>query len=469
MAAKRERTPPKSPVIYPWGRRLANFVSQRMQKSKAPAVSIALLSDDRIAYSRGFGYRDTEKLLPSDGDTLYGIGSVTKSFTSLAVLQLQERGLLQIHDKVGKFLPEFGIGSPMAEVEIHHLMNHSSGLPTLNVAEITLMRQFGSDTSFVPMASYGDFVEFINSASGERIAPPGRKFLYWNEGYTMLGKIIETVSHQKYSDYVGTHILKPLGMERSGFGEEAVSGDGNAATFYLPSPDGKHKPTPLRSQEFDIAAGGLISSPNELCKYLRMMHGGGALGSRRIVSSALLKHAITGTVVDDRRGEFGETFYGYGWSVADDFLGHTLISHGGDVGISSAYVGFVPDSGIGVAVTSNIGGGPNSAIGGYALACLLGGDPDRDIKSIAGEALAERVRGEYTDYRGYTTLTVTEWGAGYLKAEFKSNEMSYSMPIIAEGTELYTITNYHRSPVGVRMLADGGVELLLERHRFIRR
>jgi CubicO group peptidase (beta-lactamase class C family) len=318
------------------------------------------------------------------------------------------------------------------------------------------------------MASYGDFVEFINSAGGERIAPPGKKFLYWNEGYTMLGKIIETVSHQKYSDYVGTQILKPLGMERSGFGEEAASGDGNAATFYLPSPDGKHRPMQLRSQELDIAAGGLISSTIELCKYLRMMLGGGAIGSRKIVSTALLKQAITGTVVDDLHGEFGEILYGYGWSVADDFLGHTLISHSGDVGISSAYVGFVPDSGVGVAVASNTGGGPNSAIGVYALACLLGGDPDKDIKSIAGEALAERVKGVYTDYRGYSSLTVTEWGAGYLKAEFKSNEMNYSIPIIVEGTELYTITNYHRSPVGIRMLAGRGVELLLERHRFIK-
>ncbi len=448
---------------------LRGYISGRMQKTKTPALSIAMLEGGRIAYSRGFGFRDVEKLLPADGDTLYGIGSVTKSFTALAILQLQDRGLLNVHDRVGKHLQEFGTGSPLSNVEIVNLLNHSSGFPSLNVAEITLMRQFGMDTSFIPMAGYEDFVDLVNSSAGEKVAPPGKKFMYWNEGYTLLGRIIEKVSRESYTDYVHRHILEPLRMERSGFGQGKTADDINTATFYNPSPDGKHKPTPLRSQEFDVAAGGLISSPNELCNYLRLMIEGGTFGGRRIVSASALKEATTGGIDEEQPSQFGDARYGFGWSVVDSFFGHRLVSHSGDVGVSSSYVGYVPDLGIGVAVASNIGAGPMSSVGVYALACLAGKEPERDVVTVMAEQLAESIKGEYSDFRSYTTLTVSEWGEGYLKAEFKSNEMSFSMPLIVDGTQLYTVASYRRSPVHYRRTADGATELLFERHRFVKR
>lgn len=452
-----------------WERGLANYVSRRMQDTKTPSVSIALVRGEKIVYSRGFGSRCVEKLLPSDGNTLYGIGSITKSFTALAIMQLQEKGLLNVHDRIGKHLPEFGQESVLGQTEIYHLLTHSSGLPTLNVAEVALMREFGTDTSFVPLGRYEDFIDLVEASESERVAPPGKKFLYWNEGYTILGKIVEKASGERYTEYIKKHILEPLGMGRSGFGEELTSRDDNAATFYNRSADGKIAPTALKAQEMDVAAGGLITSPVELCNYLRMMMSGGSLGSRKVVSSKLLGEMTTDTIDEEQPSEFGDAFYGYGWSVVEDFFGHRLVSHGGDVGVSSAYAAFIPDLGIGVAVECNAGDGPMSNIGLYALACMIGKRPEEELRFVAAQNLSERIAGEYTDYRHFTTLTVTPWGPGFLKAEYKSGEMVFSMPLIIEDGLLYTINNYSRFALPYRTLPDGRMELLFERHRFVRK
>ena len=451
------------------GDKIYRYVSKRMQVTKTPAMSISLFSGNRMVYSRGFGNRDMAGLLPADEKTLYGVGSVTKSFTALAILQLMEKGLLDVHDRISRFLPEFGSDSPLGDVEIFHLLNHTSGLPTLNVAEITLMREFGDDTSFIPLAGYGDFVDIILSSADERVAPPGKKFLYWNEGYTILGRIIEKLSGASYIDCIRKQILGPLEMRRSGFGQEAMGIDGNAATLYKYSEDGKHKQALLRSQTSDVAAGGLVSSTEELCNYLRFMISGGTYKGRSLISHKLLNEATTRGVKAGEDSQFGSPVYGYGWMIADNFFGHRLVSHSGDVGISSSYVGFIPDLDIGVAVASNIGDGPNSNVGVYALATLAGVDADSALDYVAVQNMSDELIGVYSDFRGYTTLTVSAWGPGYLKGEYRSNEMTFSMPLMFDRRSLYTISNYSRTPVDWRVLPDGRKELLLERHRFVKK
>lgn len=470
MAVRHKRTSTKiGDENQTWRRDLVNYISRRMQATKTPALSIALLGKNGIVYSNGFGLRDMEKMYPADSNTLYGVGSVTKSFTALAIMQLQGRGLLDVHDKIEKHLPEFGPDSVLRHTEIHHLLNHSSGFPTLNVAEVTLMREFGNDTSFIPMSDFDDFVDIIEAAGDERVAQPGKKFMYWNEGYTILGRIIEKVSGEEYSEYVKKHILEPLGMNRSGFGPELTAGDENGATFYDRAPDARHKPKVLKGHELDVAAGGLISSAVELCHYIQMMLSGGALGSKKIISDKLLAEMTKPTIDSEQPTEFGGAHYGYGWSTVDNFFGHKMVSHSGDVGVSSAYVGYVPDLKIGVAVACNVGDGPSSSIGVYALACLMGKNAEKDVQTVVAQNLAEKLTGEFKDYRDFTTLSISAWGPGYLKAEFKSNEMNYSMPILFDGGKLYTVNNYRRFPIFHRTLPDGRVELLFERHRFVKK
>lgn len=447
---------------------LERYIAENMQKAKAPALSITVTGPGGIVYSRGFGFRNLEEMIPADSNTLYGIGSVTKSFASLAVLQLHEKGAVDIHAKVGTYLPEFGSGSTLSDVELHHLMSHTSGLPTLNVAELSLTRQFGMDTSFIPMATYEDFVRIVNSSASQRVDRPGRKFLYWNEGYTILGRIVEKVTGERFEEYVGKHLLEPLGMIRSGFGESCTSADSDAATFYFTGRDGRLTPRPLKTQLFDAAAGGIVSSTPELCSYLRMLMAGGSLDGNRIISAPLLEEAVRGEIDSEQPSQFGETRYGYGWIVADNFFGHRIVYHSGDVGISSAYVGFVPDLSIGVAVAANIGSGPNTNIGLCALAIAAGKRPGM-LDVVRGQRLSSRLVGEYGDYMDYSRLTVSEWGAGYLKAEFRSDEMEYSMPFIVEGDSVYTIAGYGRRRVHTRELSDGRMEIVFDRHRFLKR
>lgn len=469
MASRKVAKGSEHSVVPSWSRGLSSYASRRMQGTKTPSVSISVLSGGEVVYSRGFGSRSLEKLLPSDGNTLYGIGSITKSFTALAIMQLREKGMLDIHDSIGKFLPEFGTDSVLAHTQISHLLTHSSGLPTLNVAEVALMREFGEDTSFIPLGGYADFLDMVEASGQERVAPPGKKYMYWNEGYTILGKIIEKVSGERYTDYIRAHILEPLEMRRSGFGEELTSRDGNAATFYKRSADGKCTPNVLKAQELDVAAGGLISSTAELCSYMQMMMSDGLVRGRKILAPSLVSEMLEPAIDEEQVSEFGDVFYGYGWSVTDNFFGHRLVSHGGDVGISSAYVCYVPDLGIGVAVACNAGDGPMRHIALYALAALMGKPPEKSLQYLAAQDLADAIAGEYADYRNFTTLAVSPWGAGFMKGEFKSGEQSFSFPLLIEGGGLYTISEYHRQVIPHRVLPDGRMELLYERHRFVRK
>src|SRR5690348_16047019 len=113
---------------------LEKFIFEKMALTKLPSVSMALIKGDDVVWSRGFGYRDVERGLPATDRTLYGIGSVTKSFTCLALMQLAEQGKLSLDDPIDKYMP-FDIHPGGETIRIKHFMSHSSGIPALAYAE----------------------------------------------------------------------------------------------------------------------------------------------------------------------------------------------------------------------------------------------------------------------------------------------------------------------------------------------
>lgn len=172
---------------------LEEFILEKMAETKLPGVSIALIDRGEVVYSRGFGFRDIERGLPATPRTLYGIGSVTKSFTCIALLQLQEQGRLRVDDPVDRYLP-LSV-RPMGEaVRIHHFMTHSSGIPALAYAEAVIRHSVGATDTFVPIGSYDDMLNFVNGAQAWTYTRPGERWFYLNEGYVLLGAIIEKVS-----------------------------------------------------------------------------------------------------------------------------------------------------------------------------------------------------------------------------------------------------------------------------------
>lgn len=452
-------------------RKLETIVSKTMAEVHSPGASMALLKEGEVVYAEGFGARDVERNLPATPRTLYGIGSCTKSFTALAVMKLVGEGRLDLVDPVSEHLP-YEPGREDEPITIHSLLSMSSGMPADGMAGILIKRMTGVGDSWIPMSDIDDFLVFVNNSKGELADKPGKRYFYYNTGFTLLGEVVERASGVPYEDYVAENILRPLGMERSTFKREAFEADPDRMMAYRKEKDGSLTATVHPFHKLIYAPGGLLSPVTELTNYLKMNLEGGVYEGETIIDPSLLKKMHTGYTATGE-GVFGAVKYCYGWAVLEDFLGHRLIRHSGSTGVSSAMLGFIPDLDIGVAFASNTGSF-GSAIPHAGMALLMGRDPEEDIPYIAEELDLKSLTGEYEAYEGTNKVDVVKKGALlYVEQSTRWSEMS--VPLIPErreaGNRRFTILTGAggRTPVEFEEAPDGGMDLYMERWRLHRK
>ena len=379
-------------------RPLEEFVFDRMAASGLPGLSIALVEGNEVRYARGFGQRDLANGLPATPDTLYGIASVTKSFTALAVMQLAERGLLDPADPVARYLP-FDIAPKGEVVRLEHLLAHTSGIPALAYSEALIAHANGVGGRWLPISGPRDILTFMEGAQEWAEARPGERWAYWNEGYALLGLIIEKVSGQGYDDYLRENILSPLGMDRTYLRREEVESDRDAAVPYVleageaPRP-GHYLYRHIRSE------GGLVSCVTDLARYLSMyLSGGGGLLSRASVEAMMTPRVEGPARPSDLLGESDDATAGWGYGlVTDRLLGRPVVGHGGNVLVSTAHLAFLPEDGWGVAVLANGSGYGMTRFARAALATALGGGPG-SLGAVAVEEGLDRLCGNYLGFR----------------------------------------------------------------------
>ncbi|MFB5285175.1 serine hydrolase domain-containing protein [Peribacillus sp. Hz7] len=181
------------------GSKVKEYMEEFSEEEKIDG-SVLVFHRGKVILDQSYGLADKENKLPFKNDTLFPIGSITKSMTAVAILQLEEQGKLSISDLLSDYMPEL----PNADkITLHQLLNHSSGLTDfLEVDEIK-----GDYTK-----AYSE-KEIINSFKNRTLTSnPGEKYAYISSGYYLLGKIIEQVSDEAYSTYLQNHIFKPAGM-----------------------------------------------------------------------------------------------------------------------------------------------------------------------------------------------------------------------------------------------------------------
>ena len=447
--------------------KLESFVLEKMAKTRLPGLSMAIVDRDRVLYARGFGYRDVESGLRATPRTSYCVGSVTKSFTALAIMQLAEEGRLSLDDPVEKYVPlrVKPFGEP---IRIWHFLTHSSGLPALAYAEALIRDVIGDSRSWLPIASPEDVIAFMADAEEWAEARPGERFFYLNEGYVLLGLIIERASGLPYERYVKERILKPLRMERSYFTREEFEADPDKATPYIIDKDGNRVPS---TYPFGISAdGGLISNAMDLARYLRMYLNRGELEGIRLLSEEGIK-AMEEARIKEPYEAPGERYYGYGWAVVKGLLGEKLVCHGGSVLVSTAWVGYLPKEGLGVAVLANGSGYPMANFGLYALAMAMGRDPE-ELEPIKRDRLLDAWVGRYETYKGTYKAEVTRKG-DFLFLTMRGRYVERSVPLVPEelGEEEATFFTYQTGRLiraYFRRRPDGRVELIYERYKFRR-
>jgi len=177
------------------------ILDDQISSGKTPGVCYMVFNQKGTVYHYAAGYSDVQKQTPVTAQTVFSIFSITKTFTALAVLQLNEKGLLRLSDPVCKYLPEFPYGS---EVTILHLLNHTAGIP--NPVPIRWIHLLQEHDTFSGHRFFADV--FQNNRKTKHSA--GQKFSYSNLGYILLGQVIEKVSGEKYEDYISHFVLEKI-------------------------------------------------------------------------------------------------------------------------------------------------------------------------------------------------------------------------------------------------------------------
>ena len=407
---------------------LDRFILEKVSETKLPGLSIVAVRDGKLVYGRGFGLRDIVGGKPATPETLYCIGSVTKSFTCIALMQLQEKGLLSVEDEIGRHIP-FDMRVKGEPVRIWHLMSHSSGVPALASAEAILRHTMKSADTWLPLVNGDDIYTFMDEAEQWAHCKPGERWFYLNEGYKLLGEIIEKVSGEKYTDYVKKHIFTPLGMSRSFFSREDVDCDHDVATPYIITRDGERLPS---TYPYGILSseGGLISSATDMAKYISMYLNEGSCSSGSIVTKESLTEMMKPRVKTPYNPWVSRhaRYYGFGLGSTQDSWGNIEVNHGGSVTTATAQLAFIPEKRVGVIALANATGYPLSYIADYALAVLMGNDPEQ-LPVIRFERSLAEVEGVYETYKGTMKCKVMRRGS-LLSLEIGDRYREVSVPLI---------------------------------------
>lgn len=311
--------------------------------------AVLVARGDEVLLREGYGMANLEWEAPNSPETVFRLGSIGKQFTAAAILQLQDQGLLNVEDQVSRYLPDFPRGD---EITLHHLLNHSSGVPDL--PEFA-----GSRGDLLRQAASWD--ELIGRAAGQPLQfEPGSQFQYCNICYVMLGRIIEKVSGQSYADYLTEHIFQPLDMTMTGYDEAASIVPRRAAGYTWDGSD-------YHNSEFiDMSnaggAGGLVSTVLDMYKWDRGLYADTVL-------SAEARQAFFTPSVSIEPGQS----YAYGWTILET-PEHTLAVHGAEVNGFFPYVIRDPAEELYVLVLSNVESLDSRSVA-QGLAAIAYGEP----------------------------------------------------------------------------------------------
>jgi CubicO group peptidase (beta-lactamase class C family) len=335
--------------------------AQELINQGASAVAIALVDDKRMIWSQRFGLADRDTgQMPTDS-TMFGIGSVSKMFATIAVMKLVDRGVVELDTPLVTYLPAFRMAAAGYEnITVRMLLNHSSGFPGTDYRN-ALIRS--------PAPTYLDQV--LQTLSISRLkAPPGYMSVYCNDGFTITAALIEAVSGKSYVQFVQDEILTPLGMANTRYPLSAFPA-GSYAKSYM---KGAAKP-----QEFvnTLASGGLYSTADDMARIAMMFLTGGRVGTTRILSAT----SVSEMAKDQTIGSFdpvhsGSWAFGLGWdSVSQPGLaavGFDGWAKGGDSDDYHAALVVSPQAQLGIVVLTDSGPGSGPAIAAAERVLLRG-------------------------------------------------------------------------------------------------
>ena len=302
------------------------LVAESQASAPYPGLAVSVRRGDTILYEAAYGEADLEQNTPATPDTVFQIGSITKSFTALLIAQLASEGLVDVEAPVSTYLPDYS--GPASDVPVRFLMNHTAGL--VNYTDLPDFPQ-GSQRTVTREVMRAYF------ETADLMFEPGTAFYYSNSGTYTLGLIVEAVTGQTYDAALAERVLEPLGLDRTYYaGYEAVI-DGRAEGYVVGEEGFLNAPQldPL----VPFSAGALLSTVQDVQDYIDQVHRDNVFGDA--VRDLLYEQAELG---DDTLA------YALGALVIRDWEGHRKIAHAGDIDGFAAYMSYYPDDDISIVV-----------------------------------------------------------------------------------------------------------------------
>ena len=342
---------------------LTEYLGHWLSAVPAAGLSVSLTDRRRTLFTAGVGYADLAARSPVLDDTAFQIGSIGKSMTALALLQLVSAGRLDLNAPISTHLPWFALPSRFGPITLRHLLSHTAGLP--------------AGTDFAPAARYEGYALRDTEAAWE----PGSRFRYSNTGYKLLGWLLEDVTGVDYATAIRQRVLEPLGMRSS---EPVISHRAwhGMATGYVDLHDDRpHRLgdplIPAHWTEYAVGDGSQVSTAGDMARYTRLWLNGGRGDLGPIVSPAMYR-LMTTPVISMNRGD-EQDGYRYGFGIISHRGGdHHFIGHGGGtVGFRSIMMADQTD-GLGVVMLCNGSGVDLYPAARYALrvaAAIRDGEP----------------------------------------------------------------------------------------------
>ena len=325
--------------------KIEKALTAAMSRQNIPGLSVAVVTDQKLRWLNGYGLADLENFIPAKAATVYRLGSISKTITAVAVMQLVERGKLDLDAPIQKYCPAF----PQKQwpVTARQLLGHLAGV-----------RHYKNDAEFLSTRHYNSVVEGLDMFKDDALLhEPGTKYQYTTHGYAILGCAVEGASGMKFADYVRENIFTPAGMSRMRV-DDVFAIIPNRAQGYFKIPNGELRNSTLADTSYKIPGGGFCSTVEDLARFAIAVQTG------KLVKKETLDQMWTRQKTRDGK----ETGYGLGWGLSER---NSLkeVGHGGAQQRVSTYLYMIPEKGLAVVLMANlenVGGNLNTLSGEIA-------------------------------------------------------------------------------------------------------
>ena len=322
-----------SPRYAGVARTLDRFIRHEMADKELPALSIALVDGQNVVWARGFGIANQKDSTPATARTVYRVGSVSKLFTDIGVMQLVERGVLDLDSPVTRYVPDFHpSGQGASAITLRQLMSHRSGL----VREPPVGHYFDNSSPSLEAT--------VRSLSDTRLAyAPGSRTKYSNAGIAVVGLAVATAGQARFPQYLADNVLGPMGLEDSAFEPESSIAPriAQASMWTL-----DHRGFPAPTFELGMApAGSMYSTVLDLGRFMSVLFARGRTSRGQVLTAKSLEQMWTPQFA--ARG--ARTGFGLGFDISS-LDGRRVVRHGGAIYGFATELAALPDDSVGVVV-----------------------------------------------------------------------------------------------------------------------